>query len=71
MTTEQYQIGYEDGHSDGFDEAVKQAAQPDCRTCKSYYIKDWMGSVKCCDHGDCTNGDKYQPAPAVMLWRTE
>ena len=28
MTTEQYQIGYEAGYSDGFDAALAQPAQP-------------------------------------------
>lgn len=51
--------------------ATAVAAQPDCRTCKSYYTKDYMGSVKCCDHGACANGDKYQEAERVVLWGTE
>ena len=44
---------------------VDQAAQPDCRTCKLHMT---------CFHDTtkrCTNGDKYQPAPKVVLWRTE
>ena len=43
-------------------------AQPDCRTCANLdSCKEdakWMRNY-------CTNGDKYQPAPAVVLWRTE
>ena len=38
---------------------------PDCRTC------NWLPE---CDDGmqlGCTNGDQYQPAPKVVLWRTE
>ena len=45
-----------------------KAAQPDCRTCKNLdSCKEdakWMRNY-------CTNGDKYQEAPPVVLWRTE
>lgn len=40
---------------------------PDCRTCSQRYISN--GRDACVPH--CTNGDKYKPAPAVVLWRTE
>ena len=47
---------------------VDQAAQPDCRTCANLDScsedAKWMRNY-------CTHGDKYQPAPAVVLWRTE
>jgi hypothetical protein len=50
--------------------AKQPAEAPDCRTCKNL------------DHGACTfgilttymrctNGDQYQPAPKVVLWRTK
>jgi hypothetical protein len=42
------------------------AAQPDCRTCKFYAQDHGCWRVK-----DCTNGDKYEAAPAVVLWRTK
>jgi hypothetical protein len=56
-----------------FDRAFPDAPlkpTPDCRTCSNksaggYCIKSehWMKG--------CTNGDQYQPAPKVVLWRTE
>lgn len=73
MTTEQYQIGYEAGYSDGVDEAALQAAQPDCRTCNNYrmgYCHSWANYPISSD-SNCTNGDKYQKAPPVVLWRTK
>ena len=53
-------------------ESRHQAAQPDCRTCANYLIHPAFG-VKCLvPIGDvCTNGDKYQEATKVVLWRTE
>ncbi len=44
-------------------------AQPDCRTCSNYAHDDDHPQCKLWDA--CTNGDKYQPAPKVVLWRTE
>jgi hypothetical protein len=41
---------------------------PDCRTCEHIY-DDGVGLA--CDSALCTNGDQYQPAPKVVLWRTE
>jgi hypothetical protein len=38
---------------------------PDCRTCEFANI---MYDGEQCNK--CLNGDKYQPAPAVVLWRT-
>ncbi len=46
-------------------EAANALATPDCRTC----VKAWP-TLNGCSH-NCTNGDQYQPAPAVVLWRTE
>ena len=47
---------------------VEQPAQPDCRTC--YHLR--MGYCRVFHRGFvCTNGDKYESAPAVVLWRTE
>lgn len=45
-----------------------QPAQPapDCRTCRFYaQLQGCWRAVM------CTNGDQYQPAPKVGLWRTE
>jgi len=42
-----------------------QQPTPDCRTC----VKAWP-TLNGCSH-NCTNGDKYKAAPAVVLWRTE
>jgi len=39
---------------------------PDCRLCHYY-----AGLEGCFNCTGCTNGDKYQAAPAVVLWRTE
>lgn len=39
---------------------------PDCRTCEFSNI---MYDGEQCNN--CTNGDQYQPAPDVVLWRTE
>lgn len=47
-------------------EANKPA--PDCRTC-DYRSLDSDENDYCLQK--CTNGDQYQPAPAVVLWRTE
>ena len=38
---------------------------PDCRTC------NWKDYCKDGIEMPCTNGDQYQPAPKVVLWRTE
>jgi len=44
----------------------KQPA-PDCRTCANVVAcMEVIGEITY-----CTNGDQYQPAPAVVLWRTE
>jgi len=43
-----------------------RVVQPDCRLCHYY-----AGLEGCFNGTGCTNGDKYQPAPAVVLWRTE
>lgn len=39
---------------------------PDCRTCHYFTSSEGCFSFKA-----CTNGDQYQPAPKVVLWRTE
>ena len=71
MTTKDQAIAptsadYAMGYAEGFNDACKPPA-PDCRTCRFSHI----GALsKCCDV-ICTNGDKYQPAPKVVLWRTE
>ena len=45
-----------------------QTSQPDCRTCNNLDScsedAKWMRNY-------CTNGDKYEPAPKVVLWRME
>lgn len=55
--------------------AMRRAAphpEPDCRTCDNAWTEIEDGSDKyVCLGSNCTNGDKYQPAPAVVLWRTE
>ncbi len=57
-------------------EQILRSAQPDkqtpdCRTCAMFKN---AGTHPFCavpfDDPQCTNGDKYQPAPAVVLWRT-
>ncbi len=50
-------------------ESRQQPAQPDCRTC-DYYVK-FEGCTRNEKFGRCTNGDKYEAAPKVVLWRTE
>ena len=76
MTTEQYQIGYEDGHSDGFNEAVDsftKPAQPDCRTCRFHHelgCHQYMSNMRDTAR-HCVNGDKYEAAPWMVLWRTK
>ena len=53
-----------------FDKAIKQVcerpAAPDCRTCLHGRQGDGIWQ---CDK--CVMGDQYQPAPVVVLWRTE
>ena len=46
-----------------------QPPAPDCRTCVTRFDADY--SSECGYSLSCTNGDKYQPAPSVVLWRTE
>jgi hypothetical protein len=53
---------------------IEPAAQPDCRTCRSF-IND-MAGIRCGKYPfktslHCTNGDQYQEATKVVLWRTE
>lgn len=46
-------------------QAVRDAqSAPYCRTCE----KAWP-NLNGCSH-NCTNGDQYKAAPAVVLWRT-
>lgn len=46
-----------------------QPPAPDCRTCEH---RDGTFCGNRIHRGiRCTNGDKYQPAPSVVLWRTE
>ena len=45
-----------------------KAAQPDCRNCE-WIAENDAGHV--CLQSVCTNGDKYEAAPKVVLWRTE
>ena len=51
--------------ADNYQNSLKPPA-PDCRTCENYESGqcgfDWSG---------CTTGDKYEPAPKMVLWRTE
>jgi hypothetical protein len=49
-----------------------QPPAPDCRTCAQYQ-EDEGTCLYPLYHGlkQCTNGDQYQPAPKVVLWRTE
>jgi thymidylate synthase len=51
---------------DAFVAALSPA--PDCRTCIHEYnrYEEW----DCRSLEPCTNGDQYQFAPAVVLWRT-
>lgn len=46
-----------------------QPPAPDCRTCENYDAGGNAMGHKCVMR--CTNGDQYQPAPKVVLWRTE
>ena len=46
-----------------------QPPAPDCRTCEH---RDGTFCGNRIHRGiRCTNGDQYQPAPSVVLWRTE
>jgi hypothetical protein len=45
-------------------------AQPDCRTCR-HSVNTGYEPLHCVSTDDCTNGDKYQEAPKVVLWGTE
>jgi hypothetical protein len=44
---------------------MERKPAPDCRTCVHIAVRKDN-----CFQG-CTNGDKYQPAPRVVLWGTE
>ncbi len=46
--------------------ADAQPAQPDCRTCFHLLMCHLKATSL-----QCTNGDKYQESPKVVLWRTE
>ena len=50
-------------------EPARQPA-PDCRTCSSL-DEDEVCARKRRGMGICINGNQYQPAPALVLWRTE
>ena len=61
-TSSDYAIGY----AEGFNDACKPSS-PDCRTCKFFggcSYNNWKRIER-----RCTNGDQYQPAPKVVLWR--
>lgn len=60
-TSAEYAMGY----AEGFNDACKPPA-PDCRTCLHGRQGDGIWQ---CDK--CVMGDQYQPAPKVVLWRTE
>ena len=86
-TSADYAMGYAEGFNDAFKPLAQPATPedmviykaiadnyqnslkppaPDCRTCENNC------ACKCHGRGnECTNGDEYQPAPAVVLWRTE
>lgn len=49
--------------------ALYKPPAPDCRTCANYAHDD--DNPQCKLWNACANGDLYQPAPAVVLWRTE
>ena len=62
----EYMTGYSDGREWAGATNQTQPPAPDCRTCDRQEF--------CTTHhvyDDCLNGDQYQPAPAVVLWRTE
>ena len=75
MTTKDQAIAptsadYAMGYAEGFNDACKPPA-PDCRTCWHLHTSDHGDSpYECTSKSDCTNGDQYQPAPKVVLWRT-
>ena len=73
MTTKDQAIAptsadYAMGYAEGFNDACKPPA-PDCRTCEN--LVRGVCSYEVLTGNRCTNGDQYQPAPAVVLWRTE
>lgn len=43
-----------------------QPPAPDCRTCEHMNF-----CYAYTPYAACTNGDQYQPAPKLVLWRTE
>jgi hypothetical protein len=47
----------------------RRPPEPDCRTCKNYEAEGNAMGYQCLMN--CINGDKYEPAPKVVLWRTE
>jgi hypothetical protein len=47
---------------------AQPAEAPDCRTCEK--LQSNLAGGAWCQY-ICTNGNKYQPAPKVVLWRTE
>lgn len=58
---------------DGWMPLFPKPPAPDCRTCERRYPEvdgAYGGYTNKCDM-KCTNGDQYQPAPKVVLWRTE
>ena len=57
--------------ADNYQDSLKPPA-PDCRTCWHLHTSDHGDSpYECTSKSNCTNGDQYQPAPSVVLWRTE
>jgi len=47
--------------------SIKQL--PDCRACANFFDSD--AGYNCAIYLSCIQGDQYQPAPKVVLWRTE
>jgi hypothetical protein len=71
-----FQCEYYNAETGRMEYPVAQPAkpQPDCRTCRSF-IND-MAGIRCGKYPfktslHCTNGDQYQEATKVVLWRTE
>jgi len=54
--------------------ALYQPPAPDCRTCEFKIGRQGWDNEDCVRRlqgSICTNGDKYEAAPKVVLWRTE
>jgi hypothetical protein len=66
---QEFQSYYLRGYKAG--QLATQPPAPDCRTCALFQGECIAWDLTPAMDTVCTNGDQYQPAPAVVLWSTK